>query len=312
MGMEDGWMLNPWLSASQIAMFLRCPRQWAFRYIEGRRVPPSGAMKQSGVFHTTAEENYRQKIDSGMDLPEGDLTEMYADTFEREWQREEVVLDPGQTKGGLKDQGVDIVREYRAAVAPHVQPVQVEEKFDIALGKDDYGFRLTGRIDVVDQNNLIRDNKAMGKTPTQLDVDKDTQLSTYALARRLQTQQQARVFDPLAKGTVEAGLRLDVVVKTQRPKAVVLQTQRTREALAMHLNRIGNIAKAIRADAFPTNPNGWHCQPRFCGYWNLCMGRGIKTVDQGEHLQEQLEESIRQLHPDAQVTIADVEAGRAE
>ena len=287
-------MYNPWLSASQISMFLRCPRQWAFRYIEGRRIPPSGAMKQSGVFHTVAEQNYTQKKTTGMDLPETDLTDIFGEVFEREWEREEVVLDPGQTKGGLKDQGVDIVKTYRAEVAPHVQPVAVEEKFDVQLGKEDYGFRLTGRIDVIDDAGLIRDNKAAGRAPNQLDIDKDVQLSTYSLARRLQTQQEARVADPEAKGTVEPGLRLDVIVKAQRPKAVILKTERTREALALHLNRIGNIAKAIRADAFPTNPNGWHCQPRFCGYWNLCMGRGIKTVDMGEHLQEQLEQSIEQ------------------
>jgi len=41
------------LSYTQLNMFLRCPRQYEYRYIHGLKVPPSGAMVQSRVWHQT-------------------------------------------------------------------------------------------------------------------------------------------------------------------------------------------------------------------------------------------------------------------
>lgn len=277
------------LSATQIGMFLRCPRQWAFRYKEGLKVPPSGAMKQSGAFHTTAERNYKQKAESLTDLPLDEQTDFFAETWEKELTREEIVFDKekGETAASLKDQGVMIVKEHMARISPFVTPKSaeaVEEKITLALTTDKgsgTAYELVAVIDVTDTNDVIRDNKALGKTPTQKDIDRDIQLSTYALAKRFQTRQPER------------GLALDIVVKNKTPKAVMLTTERTREHLQIHLrDTVGHVAKAIAAESFPANPTGWWCDPRWCGYWSRCMGRGLKTVDMGQNLEQQLKESI--------------------
>src|SRR5262249_49767549 len=85
------------------------------------------------------------------------------------------------------------------------------------------------------------------------------------------------------------------------PKAVVMETTRSRIALQMHLNTIGNIAKAINADAFPRNPTGWWCSPKWCGYWGRCMGRGVTFVDKaGADLEEQLKASIDKVEGEYQ------------
>lgn len=300
---------NPWLSASQIRMFLRCARQWAFRYIEHLIIPPNGLMKRGGSVHSTIEHNYQQKRETHTDLPTTFLKDWFAQNFEDEWTREEVrPREDEPPKGELKDQGYALVEVYAKQLAPKVQPVLVEDKFDVELGKDDYGFRLSGKIDVVDSNNWIRDNKTASRTPNQNDVNLDIQLSTYSLARRMYLRKEAGDLSALSeeerqakiKGMVEPKLTLDMLVLTKEPKLVVLETERTREGLAMHLNTIGNIAKSIRADAFPRNPTGWWCSPKWCGYWSRCMGKGIKFIDLGENLQGQLEASIEQLsHKDA-------------
>ncbi len=61
------------LSYTQLNMFLRCPRQYEYRYVHGLKVPPSGAMVQSRVWHQTVEFNYRQKIHSDRDLALGEI-----------------------------------------------------------------------------------------------------------------------------------------------------------------------------------------------------------------------------------------------
>jgi hypothetical protein len=274
----------PYLSASQIGMFLRCARQWAYRYVERLIVPPSGAMKQGGVYHSTAERNYLQKIDSRVDLKVDELTDFFGETFESEFKREDVKLDPGQTKGALKDQGVDIVKVFHRNIAPYVQPVEVEKRFELNLveKEGENPFRLVGVIDVVDERNHIRDNKAITpqRVPNEFELSRDLQLSTYSLARRLMTKE------------VEPEIDLDIVVKYARPEAKMLRTARSREGLRMHLNTIGNIAKAIKADAFPRNPTGWWCSPKWCGYWDRCMGKGLVTIDLSENLEPLLQESV--------------------
>lgn len=283
------------VSATQIGMFLRCARQWAYRYVEHRIQKPSGAMKQSGVFHSVAESNYRQKIETGQDLSEEEMLDYFSTLFESEWEKEELMpFQPGESKGGFKDQGIDIVREHRLNIAPKVQPTAVEQKFELTLGQNDYSFTLTGRIDVIDFNGAIRDNKAMGRTPSQEEIDRDLQLSTYSLAHRVMLRHAHPELDlaELQK-LVEPELTLDAILKNKRPEARIFRTRRSREGLRMHLNTIGNIAKAIRADAFPRNPTGWWCSEKWCGYWKDCMGKGLVTVDLGEHLEPQLQESIR-------------------
>lgn len=267
------------LSATQINMFLRCPRQWAYRYVEHIKTPPSGAMKQSSVWHGAVERNYLQKIETRTDLPLDDMTDFYAESFEQEFEQEQVVLDAGDTPGKLKDQGIAITKAHHLTIAPTIQPVMVEHKQTLHLGRDDFGYDLMIIVDLVDEAGFIRDNKAMGRTPNQSDLDRDIQLSTYALGYRL-TQHKA-----------EAGLKIDAVIKTKQPKALTMETARSREGLKMHLNTIGHIARAIHAEAFPMNPTGWWCSQKFCGYWDRCFGRGLVTID----LKQQLEQSIEKI-----------------
>lgn len=280
--------MSQWLSASQLGMFLKCPRQWAFRYIEKLIIPPNGAMKQGNAIHKAVEKNYVQKMDTRTDLPESDLTDFFATEFEQQLEAEEVKLDEDETKGGLLDQGVQLVRVFRSGIAPKVQPVAVERNFKVVVGKDKAQIVLNGYIDVIDEQDRIRDTKAMapGRVPKPDTLGCDLQLSTYALARKLEDK------DSLPTETTPARLMLDVTVKLAHPEARILPTARSIEGLRMHVNTIGNVAKAIAADAFPRNPTGWWCSEKWCGYWSRCMGKVLVTVDLAENLEPQLKESI--------------------
>jgi len=72
---------------------------------------------------------------------------------------------------------------------------------------------------------------------------------------------------------IEPGLRMDAIVKTRNPRAVQLHTSRTNGDCRWLLNLIEQAGKAIASGIFYPNPNGWHCSPRYCGYWDRCMGR---------------------------------------
>lgn len=248
------------LSYTQLNMFLRCPRQYEYRYMRGLKVPPSGAMVQSRVWHETVEFNYRQKIHSDRDLALGEMQEFFVSQFDAALASEEVALEPGEKPGKLKDQGTAIVAAHHKAVAPAVRPLLVEEHFIVGLGED-FPFDLAGVWDLVERDGTIADNKAYSKTPQQEDLDKDLQFTIYALGFRA------------TRGEIEPGLRMDAIVKTRNPRAVQLHTRRTNGHCRWLLGLIEQVGKAIASGIFYPNPNGWHCSPKFCGYWDRCMGR---------------------------------------
>ena len=57
------------LSISQIGMFMRCPAQWMFRYIEGLTVPPSAASIKGKATHEGVELIYSEKKETGVFSP---------------------------------------------------------------------------------------------------------------------------------------------------------------------------------------------------------------------------------------------------
>jgi len=258
-GLTEARPEKPHLSFTQLSMFLRCPRQYEYRYIQGLKVPPSGAMLQGRVWHQTVELNYRQKIESDRDLALAEMQEFFAAQFDAALAGEEIALEPDETPGQLKDQGTAIVAAHHQTIAPAVRPLLVEERFTVDLG-DDFPFDLVGIWDLVERDGTIADNKSYAKSPRQEDLDKDLQFTAYALGYRA------------TRHAVEPGLRMDAIVKTKTPKVVQLHTRRTNDDCRWLLGLIEQVGTAIDSGIFYANPNGWHCSPRFCGYWDRCMG----------------------------------------
>ncbi len=250
-------MEKKYLSFTQLNMFLRCPRQYEFRYIYDLKIPPSGAMVQSKVWHETLEKNYRQKIDSNTDLPLSDMQDYFATRYDEVLNSEEVLFEEDENPAKLKDQGVSIVATHHKIIAPNVRPATVEEEFCISLGNE-FPFELKGIWDLIESEGIIVDNKAYSRTPNQDEIDKDLQFTVYSLGYRALKKQ------------IEKNLRMDAVIKTKQPKAVQIQTSRTNEDCRWLLNLIEKVALAIETGVFYPNPNGWHCSPRFCGYWERC------------------------------------------
>ncbi len=247
------------LSFTQLNTYLRCPRQYHYRYVLGIRTPPSGSMVQSRIWHETVERNYRQKITSHEDLPLEDLQAFYAERFDEALKVEDVAFDADESAGALKDEGLAIVAAHHREIAPAVQPLFVEKPFRVSLGTD-FPYELVGVWDLVEQDGTVCDNKAYSKAPSQQELDRDLQLTVYSLAYRA------------AFGEVEKGLRVDAVLKYKTPKAVQLTTRRTNEDCRWLLGLIEEVARAIDQNVFFPNPNGWHCSPKWCGHWERCMG----------------------------------------
>jgi CRISPR/Cas system-associated exonuclease Cas4 (RecB family) len=253
--MDEKQEEKKYLSFSQINMYLKCPRQYEYRYIKGIKKPPSGALVLGTVWHSTVEENYKQKIETKDDLPLDHMQDFFADSWEAKLEEEEI--DFKSSPATLKDTGISVVGAHHTNIAPLVNPVLVEEKFRVSLG-DNFPFDLLGFWDVIDDKGVVIDNKSYSKAKNQDDINKDLQLTAYSLAYRLVT------------GKIEKGLRIDSVIKNKKPRTVQISTTRTNEDCKWFLGLIEGVAQGIVKEVFPPNPLGWWCSSKWCGFWETC------------------------------------------
>lgn len=248
---------RPHLSVSQMKMYLRCPRQYEYRYMQGIKERPAGAMIQGGAFHETVEDNLVQKIQSHTDLPLSEMTDRAAQHFDDKVQKEPDIQWKEDKPSDLKDETVLLVKTHHKELAPVLKPALVEHEFRLNVGDT---HDLKGVIDLVETSGVVVDHKTFAKTPSQGDVDRDLQLTAYALARNLEDSPAPE-------------LRLDVVVKNKTPKTVQLKTTRTENDLMWFVTMFTQIEQAIKSGVFPPNPTGWHCSKEMCGYWDRCKTR---------------------------------------
>jgi len=249
-------MLLPktYLSVSQINSYLRCPAQYYLHYIKGVTMPPGRALTVGKVVHKTIEQNYKQKMDSNIDLPLEAIKEMAASEFElqsplTDWGND----DPDKAK----DDSIRLAELYHKEVAPHIMPAAVELRVEVEFENVDY--YLLGFIDLIDQDGYIHDTKTASKSPTGDEADKSLQLTSYYLAYQMKYD-----CNP-------TGVKLDYLVNNKTPKYVSLEGKRTQADVDRLLRLIGRVAKAIHGGHFYPNPTGFMCGENKCQYWQLCQ-----------------------------------------
>lgn len=128
--------LGAHLSASQLTMLQRCPEQWRRRYLCGEVERPGAAMVWGAADHYAHEQNFRQKIDSRVDLPVDDVKDAFADGLDRAIERNGGLSEIAwgdDDPADVKDKGVLLVEAYHRQVSPTVQPVQVEQRFEARI-----------------------------------------------------------------------------------------------------------------------------------------------------------------------------------
>lgn len=242
-----------YISPTQLNMYLRCPAQYKFRYIDNIILPPKSALTKGKAVHKGIEHNYKQKIDSLQDIKLSEVQEVVAAEFETAAMETE--WEPDEKPGKIKDETISLATLYHNEVAPIVQPVLVEEEVLVPLSNE---YKLRGFIDVLDSNGYIRDTKTAKRTPSADEALKSLQLTAYSLAHRHEM------------GMPEKGVKLDYLVQTKEPKVVTLDAVRTQADINRFLAITNSVIHAIENQVFYPNQNNFMCSEKTCGYWKLC------------------------------------------
>lgn len=242
------------LSVSQINMFLRCPQQYAFRYLHGLKVPPRSALTLGASFHKSTSVNYRQKYQSKVDLPLGDVLDTFSTVFddmakETEWQE-------GENSGEVKDSGIAALSKYQQAIAPQVQPVEVEQRFNMSFKNRAWNF--VGIVDLLDEEGIVIETKTTSRTPAEAKVEHVLQITAYCTGHRARTK------------TKEKGARIDYAIAKKSPDVVSYPVNVEKSDIEYFLTLMDRVAKGIKNEIWIPNRMQMLCSRKWCGFFREC------------------------------------------
>ncbi len=249
-------------SVSQIQTYLGCPLKYRFSYVD--RLPKAfrpAALAFGGSVHAAVEWFNRCRMAGEKPSLEDVLSVFEADWFAQ--NLDPLQFSPGETPQALESRARAMLSIYLDS-SNGGRPAAVEEPFSLEIADPRTGELLDvpfrGIVDLVEADGTLVDLKTAARSTPQDDVDRHLQLSTYALAVFLRTGEIPR-------------LRLDVLLKTSKPRLERIETSRTVEELAWVARLIQRTTWAIEEGHFFPNPS-WRCQD--CEYQEPCQGwRGV-------------------------------------
>lgn len=246
------------LFPTALSMFWnKCPKQFDFRYVQDIRDPPNAAMYQGTTYHGALEENFQQKLTSHKDLPVEHVRQIAAERWENRWLKEPISLKPNEDRGALKDQVIELVTVYHKAVAPEVQPAQIEQRFQVPI--EGSPFPLSGRVDLVDQDGIIIDHKTSKGKWSLHEASGNVQLNAYEYGRRALT------------GLLKTlGVQVQIAVKKKQPEIQRIALPKTQQDMDGFQDVHRFVSEAIQRGDFPPRTEGWWCSQEWCGYWKRC------------------------------------------
>lgn len=255
---------------SMLSMALRCGEQFRRRYMEGEIIPPNIAAARGTGVHTANKINLRQKIQTGRDLPVGDILDACRDGYVRAL-RGGVYLtrEDAQKKHALLNEGLSdalrCARVYRDQVAPSIIPVSVEEPFLVDIGLP---LPLGGTMDH-EQGDRIDDLKTSSAKWPAGRAEREIQPVFYSLVheREMGVRPAFRYHVMIArrgKGGNATSVDLQTIdTRATEPKYVAL------------MHKLGLFIKMIERGVFiPADPSSWACSPEWCGYYHTCPAVG--------------------------------------
>ncbi len=235
------------LSVSQIETFKACPLHYKLRYIYKLPTPPSASISFGVSIHET--------LKKFVSDPNQEILKIYKESF-----LEEGYLNKKHKQEFFKKGEGYLLGFLKNGYDKKVKTISLEEKFNIKISPSagsGQAFKIGGTIDRVDDLGKNRyeiiDYKTGANIPTQKEVDKDMQLSFYALA--LSTLYKV---DP---GDIKLSL---YYLDTQEK----ITTRRTKEDLENLKEEIVEIKKEIEESDFKCNGN-YFCQ-QGCEFSMFC------------------------------------------
>lgn len=248
-----------YLSASQVSTFLSCPLLYKKTYVNWEKQSFKGSMEYViywTAIHAVLEYNYKQKMESRVDLPLEEILDFWNKTFSR-------LLNEDSTKFNEKNVTdltkvwIKMLTLYMRDIAPNNQPIAVEQFFEIVSEK--YWLVIKWQIDLITEDWLVIDFKTIWDTKakmwSQKYVDNLLQLTMYSIAYR-KTYWKS-----------ETWLKIEALKRLKTwPKLDIIETKRTTRQIEQLWQLMKQMRKLIDLWLFYPNLNSCN----WCDFETSC------------------------------------------
>ncbi len=243
------------LSYSSISKYLKCGKQWKFRYLDKVKEDTSEAL----LFGTAWHKMIRQSVESKDELLLS-WSKSFNDILEQNNEAGDWFLD------------ADILGQRMLAVpeiATTIQGLEVQPdtlELPIELRISGVPIPVIGFIDMIGNDGVAIDIKTSGKKWSQSRADTDLQVTFYLAA-----------LEQLGLVTLPAKFRFMIFTKTSKPVVQILETERTHADVFALYGLVNEVWQAIRQEVYlSTDPSNWWCSQKWCGFHDICEYGGKK------------------------------------
>lgn len=258
------------LNQTRIKTFLKCGEQYRRRWVEGHIIPPGIAMVRGSGMHKASEHNFKQKVETKVDLPVKEVVEVAVESMRSIIKRDGIVLSEEETSKGkdaviatAERSLVILASMYSQQVAPKYQPEIVERELEMPVNAllTLHGTLDTRGREIASGKKVILDLKTTKKTPSEGQYDDDPQVTNYWLLDWAETKQEPDEF------------HLAVLVDKKEPVVVKVVQKRTKDDIEAFVNLATSVASAVEKQVFVPSygmSDAWWCSKKWCGYWHTC------------------------------------------
>lgn len=252
---------RPHISISQLTTYLQCPRQYYFQYILAIPWKTTPAAVVFGDITHKVIENINRSLINDKVIDREEAITMFNTGWLSKLESETIQFKSPDESADLLTKGMELIGLYHDNFKnSKAREVELEFRLpiiDTATSLFIESHDLVGKIDAISEIGTILEIKTSSKTPSQLDVDTNMQLTLYSWAYRM------------LYGLPEDKLMVISLIKTKEPQIVCLKTSRNEASYTRLFKLIDSVLKAIDQELYYCNQlNIWGC--RSCQYVTEC------------------------------------------
>jgi len=252
---------TPHLSASSVGEYVECSLLYKLGRID--RIPmetKADALEFGTVIHIVLGEFYEAKmVGDKMTLRDVHFS------FQNHWHRvadgrTDIKYAKGKDFNTLLMEGTDLLTAwYHKLPDDSFKVIGVEQAFSCTL--PDLSVPIIGAMDLIEEDDagtiIITDWKTSARAYSNDEVDQNQQMTTYQLGAKANGYADREIL-----------LRLDCLIKTQKPKFLQYYTIRTENCETRLIRKIQKVWDGISKGIFIPNDTSWKCKN--CGYKTAC------------------------------------------
>lgn len=257
---------QPHWSCSSLNTFMNiCSLQWAFRYVYGHApCHTSSALVLGGAFHQALTFLFRRRMD-GEETATSAVTELFSELLLQACRAADppVLFSAGEDVNSLQTLGVRMLEAFIPEINAAERILGVAVPFSVPLvdqDGDELSKPLIGEYDLVIQSDrgvVIVDWKTSARRWAEQKAHQELQPTCYLYA----WEQNG--------GEAPAHFRYDIVTKAKTSTVQQIETIRHPDHFARFVEKVKQVERVCRAEAFIPNDQSWAC--RDCPHGLSCQ-----------------------------------------